>query len=193
MDHKRRWKWIRTSNADPRPPIKGQKLPPYPQPFVIPLIQPPLRPELRCVLAEQVRPAVHDVRVIPAHLALLDQHGGLSVRPAAQRQDRIRGCLAAVLGQDGVEAQGLVDEGAQVFQILYLVGRGRLVVEGVDFGSETGVDVRALGEREPYIREEGRGGVAACDEDAEQLRADFEFVGRLRGEGVQEDVAGRMG
>jgi hypothetical protein len=41
-----------------------------------------------------------------------------------------------------------------------------LAVEGVDLGAEAGPDVRAFGEFEPDVREEGGGGVGGGEEDA---------------------------
>ena len=173
----------RLTRTDPRPAIERQEMEARQQPL------PPLRPELLRILAPKVLAAMHRIQHPDDHLALLDEDGALPVLAAAARQP---GVLVGELGvdrHDGVEAESLVEDVAEVFEVLDLVEGGRLAVEGGDLGLELGPDVRAAGEDKEGGGHEGGGGVAARDERVDDLVAQLVLVAAVLGELVQEDVA----
>ena len=91
-----------------------------------------------------------------------------------------------------MQAQGLVEQGFEVLEVLQLLEGWELVVERGDVGLQRGEDVRAVGQGVPDVGEEGGGGVAAGEEDVEELGADLDGVGGLADELVEEDVAARL-
>jgi hypothetical protein len=77
----------------------------------------------------------------------------------------------------------------EIFHVLQLLVGGYLAVERIHFFAEFGPDIGALGHFEPQVGEETGGGVAACEEDVQQLRAYLYGIGCLLDELVQENVA----
>ena len=94
-------------------------------------------------------------------------------------------------GDAGVEAQSLAHDMLQVSHILQIVISRRSVGADTleDFATEFRHDGRVVGEFVEEPGEHGGGGVAAGEEDGDDLVADdFAVVGEAR-EGVQEGVA----
>ena len=183
----------RTTDADPRPPVKGQILPRKPQALGGAVIEPALRPERSGVVAVVVCAAVHCPQHPEDHRALRHEDGRGLVVAAAAGQDGVDEGGTVVGGDDGVEAEALVNEGAEVFHVLKGFEGQRVVAEGGHFGLEAGPDVRSAGELEHDVGEEGGGGVAAGHQHVQEFRPDPAFVACLRRELVQEDVAGGRG
>ena len=140
-----------------------------------------------------VGPVLEDERAVADRRVFEDGEGLRAVGPAAAGERRVGQRDADVVGDDGVEAQRLVERVLQVahgFEVLVGGLRGGVGAEGgVDFAAERGDDVGVLGEgvEEPG---EGHGGcVAAREEDGDQLVAQHGAVARVGGQRVQEGVA----
>lgn len=132
---------------------------------------------------------MHGIEDPDDHLALLDKDGALPILAAAPRQPGVLVGELGVDGHDGVQTEGLVQDVAEVLEVLDLVEGGGFAVEGGDFGLEFGPDVGAAGELEEGGGHEGGGGVAACDQGVDDLVAQFVLVAAMLGQFVEEDVA----
>ena len=132
---------------------------------------------------------MHGVAGIGDCLALFDEEGGFAVGAAAEGEDRVDFGRAAVSGDDGVEPEDFVDDHAQIFHVFDLGVGGFFAVELVDFGVELLPDVLAFGEDEEEVTHQAGGGVAAGNEDVEELGADLDGVLGAAGEFVEENVA----
>ena len=101
------------------------------------------------------------------HSPLGDEGGGFPVQPAAEREGGVADGDARVSREDGPQAQGLVEDVAQVLQVFELRVVWRRAGEGRDLGAQFGPDVRAPCELVPDVAEEAGGGVAAGEENVE--------------------------
>lgn len=132
---------------------------------------------------------MHGIENPNDHLALLHKHGALPILAAASWQERV---LVRKLGFDrhhGIKPEGLIQDEAQVFEILDLLKGGRLAGEEGELVAQFGPDIGAAGEHEEGGGHEGGGGVAARDEGVNDLVAEFFLAGGVLGELVEEDVA----
>lgn len=132
---------------------------------------------------------MHGVEDPDDHLALLDEHGAQAVGAAAAGQGGVLVGELGVDGHDGEHAEGLVEDVAEVAEVLDLVKGGGLAVEEGDLGLQLGPDFRAAGEDEEGGGHEGGRGVAARDEGVDDLVAQLVLVARVLGQLVEEDVA----
>lgn len=96
-----------------------------------------------------------------------------------------------VEGDAGIEAERLAHDVLQVAHVLQVVVRRRLVGADAleDLATQLGYDFRVVGELVEEPGEHGGGGVAAREEDADDLVADDLAVAREARQGVQEGVA----
>ena len=96
--------------------------------------------------------------------------------------------------RDGrIQAERLVEDVLEIghgFEVG--VGRGATgwAEVGEDFGAQATHNVRVAGELEEGPGQGGGGGVAAGEQDGDELVADHGAVAREAGQGVQEGVAG---
>ena len=74
-----------TTNANPRPAIKRQILPPDPQAFLLAPIEPALRNEAFCVFSIEVFAPVHGIETPVDNLALCDKDGRFTILPTTYR------------------------------------------------------------------------------------------------------------
>ena len=174
-------------DADARPAVERDIVPAdFP-------VQPALGPEFLGVGAPDVLAAVEEVHVIPDWLALADVDGLGAVRAAAARDGGVADGGAAVEWDDGVETEDFVEavlEGLARFEAGegdgFRVFVGAEVVE--DGAAELVEGGGVAGEEEDGPTEEGCGGIAAGQEDVEELGTQFDGVLCCVGEGVEEDV-----
>lgn len=96
------------ANANPRAAVKRQVLPPG-----FPAV-PALRPILVRIWAPEVFTPMHNVHTILYIRILLHKDRGCAVGTTACRDRRVAESAAAINGDDGVEAQGLVDDPLEV-------------------------------------------------------------------------------
>src|SRR5699024_9784405 len=153
---------------------------------------PALGTEFLGVGAPDVLAAVEEMHVVPDGLALADVDGLGAVRATAAWDGGVADGGAAVQGNDGEEAEGFVEavleglagcEAGEGDGFRVLVGAG--VVE--DSAAELVEGIRVAGEKEDSPAEERGGGIAAGQEDVEELGTEFDGVLCCVGEGVQED------
>lgn len=181
----RKCKLLPDTNA--RPAVERNVIPPGL------LALPALGAELFCVGTPDVLAAVQDVHVVAYRFALADVDGEGAIGAAAAWDRGIADGGAAVHGDDGVEAEGFVEdvlEGLAGFKTGEGDGVGTVVgAEGFDDGlAEFVEDGGVASEEEDGPAEEGGGCVAAGEKDVEELGAQFDGVLGCGGEGVQEDV-----
>ena len=126
-------------------------------------------------------------------LALLHEDLGHAVGTAATGEGGVPRGPARVDGDDGVQAEDLVEDVLEVLAVLEAdvgqLGRGLVGAEVGDDGlAELVEGVGMADEGVEDVAEEGSGGVSTCEEDVEELCAELDGVARLGGQSIQEDV-----
>lgn len=179
------------ADADPRAGVEGD---------VIVRLRVPSGPALRAEDARigerlrdgrvQVRAALHDERRVSDGRVLEHRQRLGAVRAAAPGQGRVLEGDADVERHGRVETQRLVEDGPEVRHVLEVVVRGEAVLaDGLeDLGAQAGHGVRMPAELVDGPREGRGGGVAAGEQDGDDLVAqDFGVAGEA-GELVQKGV-----
>lgn len=71
---------------------------------------------------------MHSINAPEHHLPFLHKNGEFPIRAAAKWEAGVVLSLAKVFGHDGIEAEGFIEEGAEVFHTFQLFERGNFVV-----------------------------------------------------------------
>jgi len=113
------------AKTDPRTTVEGKIFPTRPETL---LTKPALRAELVRIFAEKVLAAVHGVHMPDDDAVFCDEERRFAIWPAADGENCVADRLTRVSGHDGVEAQGLVQDRAEVLEVFQLLeGRMRAV------------------------------------------------------------------
>lgn len=177
------------TDADSRTTIEREVVPPGPT------LLPPLRAELVSIGPPEVGAVVHNVDRVADILTLLHKDGRLPVGTTTDGENRVDNGAASVHGDNGIQAERLVDAPLQVLQVLEPLKRDGLgaavraeLVE--NHLAQASVDVRVPGLRQRVEEpaQGGRRGVATGEQDVEQLRAQLHRIRRLLGNRLEEDV-----
>lgn len=175
------------SNTDTWPTVEWNILP------ASLAVQPAIGLELIRVRTPEILATVHNMGAVHDGLALLDIYWGLAVRATATRDGSIAGGGAAVEGDNGEQAEGLIHA---VLQVLAGFEGGEGDVLRVGIGAEVLDDGLAQllegiwvpCEHHDGPAEQGGSSVTASEEDVEELRAQFDRVTGNGEKGFQEDV-----
>ncbi len=136
---------------------------------------------------------MHDVHGVIDRLAFAHENRTLPVRPTANRDGGVFCRDTGIEGDNGVEAQRFVEGMLELSARLEalegdVAGVGVGAKLGEDGGAEAVVDGGVSDEQVEGPAEQGGGGVAAGEEDVEDLRAEFDGIARLRRQRFEEDV-----
>lgn len=175
------------ANADTRATVEGKEFPSDTA------ADPAVRLELGGILTPDVLATVQDVGAVENGLTLLDVDGVLGIRATTNGQASVLGSVAGIDRQRREETQTLAHD---VLEELTRLEVGEAEAVGVfvgakgldDVAAESGKDFRVSGEEKHCPGEKRGGGVAAGEENVEELRAKFKRVLGGGSEGVEEDV-----
>lgn len=138
----------------------------------------------------QIRAALHDERRVTDGRVLEHRERLGAVGAAASGQSRVLEGDADVEGHGRVEAERLVEDGLEIRHVLEVVVRGQAVLaNGLEYlGAQAAYCLRMPAELVDGPREDRGGGVAAGEQDGDDLVTQDFWVAREAGELVQEGV-----
>lgn len=175
------------ANADARPAVEGEVLPAGAAGL------PAFGFKITRVFAPDVLAAVQHVHVVQNGPALFDVNGALAVGATATGQAGVLSGVAGVGGQGREQAERLVDN---LLQVRAGLEGGKGDILGVLVGAEVGDDGLAqlaedlwvAGEQQGGPAQQRGGGIAAGEQDVEQLGAQLDWVLGGLGHGMDKDV-----
>lgn len=151
------------------------------------------KPSLRARI--QVASPLHNQRTIPDRRTGQNPNRLVSIRPSTSRQRSVLERHAHVVRNHRVQSERLVHDVLKVLHVLEVLVCGLFggADGGEDFLAQFGGDAGGEGEVVDGPGESAGGGVAACEEDRDELVAEHLAVACVACDGVEEGVARVVG